>query len=71
VAFPSGLLTINVSPVRDMIIPLVWVLSPPAPNATTDASKNKTIRFDAIVIRCIVASLFSSLLLGNDGLAAV
>ena len=56
--FPSAAFTINVSPVREVIIPLTLALSPLAPKADTDARKNNAIRLTTIVFRYIAASLF-------------
>jgi hypothetical protein len=56
VTFSSEVFTINVSPVREMIIPLTLTRS--APSATADVNKNRS----TIVIRRTVAPLSR----GND-----
>jgi hypothetical protein len=58
---PPAPVTTNVSPVRDMIIPLALALSPLAPKADIDAAKNNAVRLATIVFRCMVA-LFLSVL---------
>jgi hypothetical protein len=58
--FPSADFTINVSPVRDVIIPLTFTFSPLAPKADTDAKKISNITLASITFRCMAAPLFSS-----------
>jgi hypothetical protein len=60
VTLPLDLLTINVSPVREAIIPLTWVFSPSAPNVDTVASRQIAAELNRSVIRFLCMASSSS-----------